>query len=92
MEQRRPAARGYGYVRENRFRARYGCYFFGKLRRTDFLPVDPDDSVEVLERGHESVDSGDEDGCGLERMGAGEQRDWGTDLLDAPNIDDFLNA
>ena len=92
MEQKRPAARGYGYVGVSRFRTRGGCYFFGKLRRTDFLPVDPDDSVEVLERGHESVDSGDEDGCGLERMGAGEQRDWGTDLFDAPNIDDFLNA
>jgi hypothetical protein len=61
-----PAVRGYGYVAVSRFKRRAGVYLFGKLRRTDFLPVGPDLESEVLERGYESVDSGDEDGCGLQ--------------------------
>ena len=33
------AARGYGYVAASRFKSRSGCFLYGKLRRTDFLPV-----------------------------------------------------
>ena len=33
------AGRGYGYVAVSRFRSRRGCHLYGKLRRTDFLPV-----------------------------------------------------
>ena len=61
-----PAVRGYGYVAVSRFKSRGGVYLFGKLRRTDFLPVGPDLESEVLQRGYESVDSDDEEGCGLE--------------------------
>ena len=61
-----PAVRGYGYVAVSRFKSRAGVYLFGKLRRTDFLPVGPDLESEVLKRGYESVDSDDEEGCGLE--------------------------
>ena len=64
--QHRTAARGYGYVAASRFKKRSGCYLYGKLRRTDFLPVGPDLEEEVLERGYSSVSSGDSEGAGLE--------------------------
>ena len=38
-------------------------YWYGKLRRTDFLPIGPDREDEVFERGVESVDSDSEEGC-----------------------------
>ena len=63
---KRAAARGYGYVAVSRFKSRCGCHVYGKLRRTDFLPVGPEREEEVLERGYESVSSDDEDGRGLE--------------------------
>ena len=68
------AGRGYGYVGVSRFRSRSGCYIFGKLRRTDFLPVGaPNPAIEVLEReaDSESENSDDEYACGLAA------RDWG---------------
>ena len=40
---------------------------YGKLRRTDFLPVGEEQEDEVLERGYLSVSSDDEDGQGLEQ-------------------------
>ena len=60
------AGRGYGYVGVSRFRTRLGVYLYGKLRRTDFLPVGEVQEDEVLERGYESRDSDAEDGCSLE--------------------------
>ena len=64
----RHAGRGYGYVGVSRFRSQAGCYLFGKLRRTDFLPVGPEKEDEVTQRGlqSESTDSNDE---GLEHYG-----------------------
>ena len=62
----RAAARGYGYVAASRFKFRSGCYLYGKLRRTDFLPVGEEQEDEVLERGYSSVSSGDSEGAGLE--------------------------
>ena len=62
----RVAARGYGYVAASRFKSRYGCHLYGKLRRTDFLPVGEDKEDEVLERGYSSVSSQGSDGAGLE--------------------------
>ena len=35
-----PAQRGYGYVGASRFKTSEGLYLFGKIRRTDWLPVD----------------------------------------------------
>ena len=64
--QHRAAARGYGYVAASRFKFRSGCYLYGKLRRTDFLPVGEEQEDEVLERGYSSVSSGDSEGAGLE--------------------------
>ena len=63
---KRPAARGYGYVACSRFKSRGGCYVYGKLRRSDFLPVGDEKPDEVLQRGYESVSSQDEDGRGDE--------------------------
>ena len=51
----------------SRFKTREGCYLYGKLRRSDFLPVGEDLEDEVLERGYESLSSEDSDGAGLEQ-------------------------
>ena len=72
-QHRHAAGRGYGYVGVSRFRSRAGCYIFGKLRRTDFLPVgEPDPAVEVLEReaDSESDDSEGEYAAGLAMRGS----------------------
>ena len=63
-----PAARGYGYVAVTRFKTRPGCYLYGKLRRTDFLPVGAEKDDEVLERCYYSVSSDDSEGGGLEHV------------------------
>ena len=76
-----PAARGYGYVGISRFQSRSGIYLFGKLRRSDFLPVGSELESEQLERGYHSVDS--EDGDGLEHAHAGGiAKDWESDESD----------
>ena len=61
-----PAARGYAYVGCSRFKSRQACYLYGKLRRSDFLPVGDQKEGEVVERGYESLDSDDDEGLGLE--------------------------
>ena len=53
------AGRGYGYVAVSRFKSRAGVFLYGKLRRTDFLPVGEEKEDEVLERGWESLPSSD---------------------------------
>ena len=45
-----PSGRGYGYVAISRFSSRLGCHLYGRIRRTDFLPVGEDRDDEVLER------------------------------------------
>ena len=52
------------YVRFLQARSR--CWLYGRLRRTDFLPVGDVKEDEVLERGYESEDSGDDCARGLE--------------------------
>ena len=65
-QKKRAAARGYGYVGVSRFKTRAGCFLYGKLRRSDFLPVGDELDEEVLERGYDSVSSEESDGAGLE--------------------------
>ena len=65
-QKRHHAGRGYGYVAASRFKSRAGCFIYGKLRRTDFLPVGEDKETDVLERGYLSVSSDDDEGQGLE--------------------------
>jgi hypothetical protein len=67
-QRHRAAPRGYGYVAASRFRTREGCFLYGKLRRTDFLPVDGEDEDEILERGIESQ-SEDEEDAGIKYAG-----------------------
>ena len=62
MDQRkRGAGRGYAYVAVSRFQSRGGCHWFGKLRRSDFLPVGEEKEDEVLERGFESETTAESD-------------------------------
>ena len=58
-QKKRPAGRGYAYVAVSRFRTQGGCHLYGKLRRSDFLPVGEEQSDEHLERGYESLNSSD---------------------------------
>ena len=85
------AGRGYGYVAVSRFKSRAGCHLFGKLRRSDFLPVGEEKESDALERGYLSLSSDDEEGRGLEHAfpeqddesSLGEpQEDNGTVFLD----------
>jgi hypothetical protein len=62
-QERFAAGRGYAYVAVSRFNTRLGCYLYGKLRRTDFLPVGEEKAGEVLERGFESETSDEEEAC-----------------------------
>ena len=55
------AGRGYGYVAVSRFKSRAGVYLYGKLRRTDFLPVGEEKEDEVLERGYSSANTSEDE-------------------------------
>jgi hypothetical protein len=83
---------GYGYVAASRFKSRQGCYVFGKLRRSDFLPAGAEKEDDVTERGYESVSSSDSDGCGLEQAFAqAEEYEDTPDFRDEGNlVVDFL--
>ena len=59
----------------SRFKTRAGCFLYGKLRRSDFLPVGDELDEEVLERGYDSVSSDDSDGAGLEYAFANQSDD-----------------
>jgi hypothetical protein len=61
----------------SRFKTRAGCFLYGKLRQTDFLPVGDEKEGEVLERGVESETS-DEDEKGMEHAFQG----GGSDVFD----------
>ena len=90
FDQKMPAGRGYGYVAASRFKSRDGCYLYGRMRRTDFLPVGEAQPDEVLERGIDSESSDEDDGCGLEYafsedddcMSVEDEGDVGNSLVD----------
>ena len=83
---KRPANRGYAYVACSRFKAREGCYLFGKLRRSDFLPAGAEKETEQLERGYESEDSGGSDySGGLEHAFRESDSDFLSGLDDGPD-------
>ena len=52
-----PPERGYGYVGASRFRAKEGLYHYGRLRRTDWLPVGKEKATEQTCRGDSSQES-----------------------------------
>ena len=69
------AGRGYGYVGTSRFKNRAGVHVFGRLRRTDFLPVGEEKEADVLERG---IDSESSDGSDDEEGDHGLQYAFGA--------------
>ena len=87
----RAAGRGYGYVAVSRFKTRNGVHLYGKIRRTDFLPVGGDVEEEVLERGHLSGSSDDEDGSGMDEafgsFGAGFESGDEADVIVAVDFE-----
>ena len=76
-----------------RFKNRCGCYLYGKMRRTDFLPVGEYED-EVLERGYDSVDSEDDEGHSIENAFAhrfnGAQEDAWLDVSEVPDVGNAL--
>ena len=80
-QKKRAAGRGYGYVAVSRFKSREGCFLYGKLRQTDFLPVGEDLDSEILDRGvlSETTDTEDE---GREYVGMGADPNFSVDDLD----------
>ena len=52
-----------------KYRVPEGVYLYGKLRRTDFLPVGEDKEEEVLERGWDSETSSDNSEHGIQYYG-----------------------
>ena len=85
-QRKRHAGRGYGYVGVSRFKSRLGCFLYGKLRRTDFLPVGEDKDDEVLERGVDSETS-DEDERGMEDAFQGSFGDDDFDVFESHEMD-----
>jgi hypothetical protein len=55
----KPAPRGFAYVGASRVRTSGGLFYFGKIRRSDWLPVggDTSGSIEDVDRGADSEDS-----------------------------------
>ena len=66
FDQKKTAGRGYGYVAVGRFKLRQGCFLYGRLRRTDFLPVGEEQADEVFERDVESQSTDSDCGVALE--------------------------
>lgn len=68
-QKKRAAGRGYAYVAVSRFQTRCGCHLYGKVRRSDFLPVGEEKEDEVLTRGIESESESGSDTGGFECAG-----------------------
>ena len=83
-----PPDRGYGYVGVSRFRSAEGVFHYGKLRRTDWLPVGGDPAMEQVHRSVESMDSGSDDEHDRELDRLYEEDDGPEDDLD----EDYLHA
>ena len=85
--------RPYGYVAASRFKAKTGIYLFGKVRRTDWLPVR--DSTEAmlqdqLQRSEESdSDYNSEDEEAMVR--SNQCGDYGSESNDSEPDMDLLN-
>jgi len=87
-QKHRAAGRGYGYVAVSRFKSREGCFLYGKLRQTDFLPVGEGIDSEILERGVLSETS-DSDEAGIECVGAGSDPHFSVDGIEFADNADF---
>ena len=89
-QHRHHAGRGYAYVAVSRFRTKAGCFLYGKLRHTDFLPVGPDREDEVWERGvHSESSDEDENHCEYCFNGAHGLSELAEDGVSMPMDPDF---
>ena len=77
-QKRRAAGRGSGYVAVSRFKSKEGCFLYGTLRQTDFLPVGEGTESEITERGVLS-ESNDSDEEFIECVGAGSDPHFSVD-------------
>ncbi len=73
-----PPGRGYGYVGASRARSREGLYLYGRVRRTDWLPVGGDSDEEDTMRGEESLS--DEEAEIAEDIGSDEDSRFDVEL------------
>ena len=98
-QKKRGAMRGYAYVACSRFKTRAGCFLYGRLRVSDFLPVGglrEDGKIrdeEVLERGYLSVSSDGDDGEGIalaygNPLAGGMDSDDDVPVVAPPSADD----
>ena len=80
-----PPERGYGYVGASRFKSADCFFLYGKLRRTDWLPVGGDESTEQAKRSDSSMsdDSDDEDAREFEAAYVAEDDGYDREILDA---------
>ena len=87
-----PAERGYGYVGASRFRSAEGLWLFGKIRRTDWLPVtfgtvtDEQEKRSALSRSSSSDIGGDNE-SDSDRTDS-EPDEWDEEMEDAYASDD----
>ena len=87
-----PAERGYGYVGASRFRSAEGLWLFGKIRRTDWLPVtfgtvtDEQETRSALSRSSSSDIGGDNE-SDSDRTDS-EPDEWDEEMEDAYASDD----
>ena len=88
------AGRGYGNVAVSRFKSRAGVHLYGRLRRTDFLPVGEEKEDEVLERSWDSTNTSDDEdkemAKGLAARYADESSDEEAYLAGASDDDDGM--
>ena len=63
----------------SRFVSRKGCYMYGKLRRSDFLPVGAEKEDEILERVYDNESSGSDCDRGLQFVAAWSCDPFGED-------------
>ena len=59
FDHRYPPDRGYGYVGASRAQSKQGLYLYGRMRRTDWLPVGGSGDNEQVNRGIESESDSD---------------------------------
>ena len=93
-----PPERGYGYVGASRFRTRDGLFLFGKIRRSDWLPVGSNSEHEQTRRGVDSESCSEDDFIAeqeegnLESNGDSEGSDEGNSEMDESSDDEFDNS
>ena len=73
-----PPERGYGYVGASRFRSRRGLYFYGRIRRSDWIPVGPTQPGWALRRGCQSRSSEEDNESGRSSESDSDGRGYGS--------------